>query len=246
MAAPSVNQLSYLEKTYKIESDQHHLFNLTIKNLKSSIEFFLAYHDNVSTQQYKKKYFLDEIKKNNKYFTILETIDQVFDDLVGLINKNTTKICESKDNIIYIIIPLESQTLKEIIFQIKKIEKNDKEKIEELYSLVLEIKNENISLKKENQILKEKVKKLESYIPYLEEFKKKNKQINSKENIKKINFPIKKSPSYIDENTILANIEKLKLQFPKIKDDILMNALEAADGNYEEAINFVSTMLEEN
>ena len=49
-------------------------------------------------------------------------------------------------------------------------------------SLVLEIKNENISLKKENQILKEKVKKLESYIPYLEEFKKKNKQINSKEN----------------------------------------------------------------
>jgi len=32
-------------------------------------------------------------------------------------------------------------------------------------------------LKKENQILKEKVKKLESYIPYLEEFKKKNKQI---------------------------------------------------------------------
>ena len=132
MAAPSVNQLSYLEKTYKIESDHHHLFNLTIKNLKSSIEFFLAYHDNVSTQQYKKKYFLDEIKKNNKYFTILETIDQVFDDLVGLINKNTTKICESKDNIIYIIIPLESQTLKEIIFQIKKIEKNDKEKIEEL------------------------------------------------------------------------------------------------------------------
>ena len=245
MAAPSVNQLSYLEKTYKIESDHHHLFNLTIKNLKSSIEFFLAYHDNVSTQQYKKKYFLDEIKKNNKYFTILETIDQVFDDLVGLINKNTTKICESKDNIIYIIIPLESQTLKEIIFQIKKIEKNDKEKIEELYSLVLEIKNENISLKKENQILKEKVKKLESYIPYLEEFKKKNKQINSKENIKKINIPIKKSPSYIDENTILANIEKLKLQFPKIKDDILMNALEAADGNYEEAINFVSTMPEE-
>ena len=235
MAAPSVNQLSYLEKTYKIESDHHHLFNLTIKNLKSSIEFFLAYHDNVSTQQYKKKYFLDEIKKNNKYFTILETIDQVFDDLVGLINKNTTKICESKDNIIYIIIPLESQTLKEIIFQIKKIEKNDKEKIEELYSLVLEIKNENISLKKENQILKEKVKKLESYIPYLEEFKKKNKQINSKENIKKINIPIKNSPSYIDENTILANIEKLKLQFPKIKDDILMNALEAADGNYEEA-----------
>ena len=62
MAAPSVNQLSYLEKTYKIESDHHHLFNLTIKNLKSSIEFFLAYHDNVSTQQYKKKYFLDEIK----------------------------------------------------------------------------------------------------------------------------------------------------------------------------------------
>ena len=245
MAAPSVNQLSYLEKTYKIESDHHHLFNLTIKNLKSSIEFFLVYHDNVSTQQYKKKYFLDEIKKNNKYFTILETIDQVFDDLVGLINKNTTKICESKDNIIYIIIPLESQTLKEIIFQIKKIEKNDKEKIEELYSLVLEIKNENISLKKENQILKEKVKKLESYIPYLEEFKKKNKQINSKENIKKINIPIKNSPSYIDENTILANIEKLKLQFPKIKDDILMNALEAADGNYEEAINFVSTMLEE-
>ena len=245
MAAPSVNQLSYLEKTYKIQSDQHHLFNLTIKNLKSSIEFFLVYHDNVSTQQYKKKYFLDEIKKNNKYFTILETIDQVFDDLVGLINKNTTKICESKDNIIYIIIPLESQTLKEIIFQIKKIEKNDEEKIEELYSLVLEIKNENISLKKENQILKEKVKKLESYIPYLEEFKKKNKQINSKENIKKINIPIKNSPSYIDENTILANIEKLKSQFPKIKDDILMNALEAADGNYEEAINFVSTMLEE-
>ena len=100
-------------------------------------------------------------------------------------------------------------------------------------------------MKKENQILKEKVKKLESYIPYLEEFKKKNKQINSKENIKKINIPIKNSPSYIDENTILANIEKLKLQFPKIKDDILMNALEAADGNYEEAINFVSTMLEE-
>lgn len=267
MEAPLANELSHLEKTYKIESDQNNVFNLTIRNLKLSIEFCISFSNDISIYKYQKKYSIDELKKNNKYFRMLETIDQIFNDLIGLINKNTTKISESSDNLIYLIIPLESQTIKEIIFQFNRKEKNEKEKIEELYSMMLDIKKENISLKEkyislenkyislqnkcislenENIIIKKKINNLQSYNPNIDENKKKTKEINLNEGIKNLkNISLKKSIECPNEENILSVLKKLKSKFPRIKEEILMNALEAAEGNYNQAVNFINMNLDE-
>ena len=113
-------------------------------------------------------------------------------------NKNQTKILEDT-NLISISIPLESLKIKEILFVLNEVEKNDKETLKELFSKILylqheikDIKNnnneeikklieENKKIKEENTNLKERIKNLETYIPYLEEYKKEKKGKKEKE-----------------------------------------------------------------
>ena len=92
-----------------------------------------------------------------------ETIDEIYDDLILLMNKNQTKIYEENKSI-KISIPLESLKIKEIIFILNELEKNDKDRINELYSIISE-------LKEDNKKLKEKINEFELYLPYLKEYK---------------------------------------------------------------------------
>ena len=102
-----------------------------------------------------------------------------------LLNKNQSKIFEDT-NQIYINIPVEHVKVKEILFVVNEITKNDSEKINELFSIISnmkqeikefkeKIKNEEINnLKEENKKLKEEIKELKE--KNLEEIK------NMKEN----------------------------------------------------------------
>lgn len=91
--------------------------------------------------------------------------------MILFLDKNQTKLVE-EDNIIKICIPIESIKIKEILFTLKKSEKNDNEKLQEIISVISELKVEIKNLKEENKIIKEENKnlkdKLEAYIPYLE------------------------------------------------------------------------------
>jgi hypothetical protein len=206
MEPPSLIELKETlksEKTYKIVSDKNNSFSIIFKNLDSCIEIYAYYQDEILKHFYNNKFTLDSLKKNNRYFSLFESIDEVYNDLIILLDKNQTKILEDK-NFISISIPMESLKIKELLFVINKLEKNDNEKMQEIFSLILEMKteikklNENKNLKEEiknlkedNKNLKEEIKnlkeenknlkkRLDVYIPYLEEYKKKSD--NKKQN----------------------------------------------------------------
>jgi len=167
------------EKSYIIISDKKHSFSLTFQNLISSINITASFQDDIIKNSYKSNYNLDSLKKMNKYFLIYESIDEIYNDLILFLNKNQTKIIEEA-NIIQISIPIESMKIKEILFELKKSEKNDNEKYQEIISVISELKLEIKKLKEENKIIKEENKTLKdkletfiTYIPYLDKYKKK-------------------------------------------------------------------------
>ena len=176
MEPPTPKETLKSEKTYKIISDKNNSFSITFKNLVSSIEIYAYFQDEILKRIYNHKFTLDSLKKNNKYFTLFESIDEIYDDLILLLDKNQTKILEDT-NFISISIPIESLKIKEILFVINELEKHDNEKMQEIFSLILEMKNENKKLNEEIKKLNEENKNLKEqlkiYIPYLEEYKKK-------------------------------------------------------------------------
>ena len=207
MEPPTVKEEMKLEKSFKINSDKNNLFSLNITNLTTSIELSVNLENEIIKHIYKKKYSFEELKKINKYFLLHETIDEIYDDLILLMNKNQTKIYEENRSI-KLSIPLESLKIKEIIFILNELEKNDKDRINELYSIISE-------LKEENKKLKEKINEFEIYIPYLKEYK-------IKQDEKKMN-KIRGLDSLIIKNNEKYNISLKNWINPKlnIKADLL-------------------------
>ena len=77
--------------------------------------------------------------------------------MILYLEKNQTKIIEEA-NIIKISIPIAINKIKEILFTLKKTEKNDNEKYQEIISVISELKVEIKQLKEENKIIKEENK----------------------------------------------------------------------------------------
>ena len=112
--------------------------------------------------------------------------------MILYLEKNQTKIIEEA-NIIKISIPIAINKIKEILFTLKKTEKNDNEKYQVIISVISELKVEIKQLKEENKIIKEENKNLKDkletflvYIPYLEKYKKKCDEKNNNLKIKNL------------------------------------------------------------
>ena len=164
------------ESKYTIISDKNNSFSISIILSFPFIKIIGSFKDELINHIFKIELSLDELKKINKYFLLFETIDETYEDLILLMNKNQTKILEEA-NSIRISIPLESKKIKEITFIMKEEEKDDKEIIKELFSLVADLKKEIKEIKEENQELKTKMNKFENYIPLLENYKKEEKEV---------------------------------------------------------------------
>ena len=140
MEPPTAKEIIKQENSYSIISDKNHTFNLIFQNLNSTIGISASYQDDIIKHNYEKKLILDELKQN-KYLALCETIDEIYDELIRLLNKNQFKIIE-ETNSIYISIPIEHSKLKEILFEVNEIIKNDSEKINELFSIISNMKKE--------------------------------------------------------------------------------------------------------
>ncbi len=164
------------KKSFNINSDKNHIFILNIENLITTIEFTTYYKDNYIQHNYEKKFNLDELKKNI-YLGLCETIDEMYEQIIILFEKNQTQIIEDT-NQISIIIPVEHIKIKEIVFVVNEKSKNDSEKIDELYNIIstlnieiFNLKEENKKIKEENISLKERMQEFLLYIPDLKEIK---------------------------------------------------------------------------
>ena len=171
---PIINEIKN-EKSYIINSDKNHSFTLIIQNFNLSINIF-TYYEDIIKHNYVKKLSLDELKQN-KYFSICESIDEIYEQLILLLDRNQSFIIEEIHKV-YIYIPVEYLKIKEIIFEINEINKKNSEKINDLINYIsiinIEIQNlkeENKKLKEENKNLNEKILEFSSFIPYLLEIK---------------------------------------------------------------------------
>ena len=123
MEPQTTKEIIKQETSYSIISDKSHSFNLIFQNLNSIIGISASYQDDIMKHNYNKKLTLDELKQN-KYLGLCDSIDEIYEELITLMKKNQFKIIE-ETNQIYISIPIENVKIKEILFVVNEITKND-------------------------------------------------------------------------------------------------------------------------
>ena len=86
-------------KSYIIISDKNNIFYLTIQNQFSIINILSYYYqDNIIKYYYEKEFKLEELKEN-KYLYLCDNIDEIYNELIYLLDKNKSKIIEGKNKI---------------------------------------------------------------------------------------------------------------------------------------------------
>ena len=205
------------QKDYNFTSNKKNSFNVIFNNCSNYIQIKSVFEKDSEKNEYEQILFLEELK-SNKYLSICDTIDQMYEQIITELNNNNDKIkIIEENNKIDIIIPIKHVKVKEIKFTLnEKIKiKTQQELIQELFEEIKEIKidaketkEQCIKLENENKNLKEEITLLK------EENKKLNDKIDSliKNNIKK------KDKNNLNQNKIIINDENIKLSSD---DDIL-------------------------
>ena len=186
METQNANQQISQEK-FTISSDKNNSFNLIFQNRKSTIYISASFQSEIKKIEYEKNYNLEELK-TNKYLSLFDTISETYEEIISIIKqrKSEIKLIE-KENQIEINIPLLGARIKEINFILNEKEKNDKDKINELYDIISDLKQENKQLKENQKKLEEKINIILNEIKPLKEFKEKmDKKEKEKNENKKI------------------------------------------------------------
>ncbi len=190
MEAPIYNNLANKEKEFNIISTKSHSFKITFIDHKSYLIIKGCHNNSMNIIDYEEKYSFEKLKEF-KIFNYYETIEEILEELFPLINNQKVKLIEEKKKIA-LIIELPFNKIKEITFSLKEKEKDDKEKISDLYTIINNQKNEINDLKKDNAELKNQMQKIILKVTELE------KKLDKIENDKKI----KEESIKIDSNII--------------------------------------------
>ena len=182
-------------KSFIFISDKNKKFSFYFQTHLNSEISISANEDNL-----KKKYYKDFsliFLKKNKYFSSLDTIDEIFDEIINKISLKKPLINEETNSLKVVIETFHSK-FKEITFYLDEKEKTTNEKIEELYSIIYQ-------LKEKEKMQDEKIKKLEEKINVLEkdniELKERNKVFEN--DVNDINDINKKSLILKDKNDFI-------------------------------------------
>ena len=200
------------EAKYTINSNTNNSYNIIIKNLSSNIEINAFYKDDIKNNEFINKFIFEKFKKN-KFLSICESIDEIYDELIFEFSKKNSTISEN-ENEISIIIPVAHVKYKEINLNLNKKIKSDKEICQDLYELVHNLKNKikDIEIEKNNKIIfyDNEIKNLKNYIN--------NFTIKTNEKIENLienNTNLKKKVESLEKEVIL-----LKNQNSELKEKI--------------------------
>ena len=124
---------------------ENNKYNITLINYNSSLQIKLSENE---IKIYENSFSIEEIKQN-KFFSIYETIEEILIDLIDYISSQKIKIKENeKENSLNLIIELPSKKVKEISFNLISKTKEENNIITNLNSeIIKENINENILLK---------------------------------------------------------------------------------------------------
>ena len=154
------------ENNFNFTTNKNNFFVINFKNCSNYIEINSNPNNNKLYSSFENKYYLKDLR-DNKYLSILDSIDDIYEQLLIELRKKNQKIVIEDNDIITVIIPVEHIGVKEIKFILKGKRKNEKEQIKDLYEElnnlkenmreeINKIKNDLNSIKEENQKLKEK------------------------------------------------------------------------------------------
>ena len=133
-----VEQKPFGSKIFNIKSDKNNIFEIIISK---TIQYILLeakkLKSNISNIYYSEN-DIERIKKNN-YFLKFDNLNDIYDEIINLMNKNNPNLIEDSNKLL-LSIPLSTTNIKEIILEINEKEKSDKEKIKELYEMINNLK----------------------------------------------------------------------------------------------------------
>ena len=197
------------EKDFVFLSDKYNSFNVNFSNYSNFIKIKAYLKDNnLENKNYEKIYYLNELK-DNKFLSICDSIDEVYEQLIYELKKNSKKILIEENDKINIIIPVEHIKIKEIKFIIYAKVKTDKELIQELFIKIRNIENDKkkmneeiIELKNENKKLNEKIDLIFDKMNNIEAFIELNKSKIINNELNKQNSIYKWIKEKINKNSI--------------------------------------------
>ena len=147
-------------KEYQIITNNTN-FNLSIY-FSNSLFFKLKYlNENDELNKFEKKLLLDDLKKISKWFNIFDSLDEVFSDIIKLIeNKQINIIIEN--NIAKLIFDINMEKIKEVIINLEKKELTKDELIDKLIEENKQLKLRLNNLEKRFDSLEEKFNNLKN------------------------------------------------------------------------------------
>jgi hypothetical protein len=147
-------------KEYQIITNNNN-FNLSIY-FSNSLFFKLKYfNENEELDKFEKKLSLDDLKKISKWFNIFDSLDEVFSDIIKLIeNKQINIIIEN--NIAKLIFDINMEKIKEVIINLEKKELTKDELIDNLIEENKQLKLRLNNLEKRFDSLEKKFNNLKN------------------------------------------------------------------------------------
>ena len=158
-------------QTLEIESDKKNKIEIKIIKKVTKIIFEAKNKTSIEPIIYYSKQTIEEIKMN-KYFLMFDNLEEIYDEILNLMKNNKVYLTEENCRLIINIL-LSNTKIKEIKIVLNKKEKSDKEKIDDLYLIIDNMKsyyNKKIDeLTNINQQQNNKIKELNDKIENLKE-----------------------------------------------------------------------------
>lgn len=210
MDAPSIMATTHKKpketKMLNIFSDKKREYEILLYVIEENLIIEAKTKNVVPQKNFEKLFSINEIQKN-KYFGICENIDEIFEEIKGLIEGNEDKIhLIEETNSLILGIPINTKKIKECLFQIDEKISDTKQKIDELYSYINTLLDKIKELENKNQSLEKSLNEInEKLNPIYNKFKEKEEKKND---------DLKKIKQWIDPNKNIT----LNLIFKKSRD----------------------------
>lgn len=210
MDAPSIMATTHKKpketKMLNIFSDKKREYEILLYVIEENLIIEAKTKNVVPQKNFEKSFSINEIQKN-KYFGICENIDEIFEEIKGLIEGNEDKIhLIEETNSLILGIPINTKKIKECLFQIDEKISDTKQKIDELYSYINTLLDKIKELENKNQSLEKSLNEInEKLNPIYNKFKEKEEKKND---------DLKKVKQWIDPNKNIT----LNLIFKKSRD----------------------------
>lgn len=135
MEAPNPTTQDKILKKYTLTSDKLKKYQINFGEMDNNLYIQAQEEEGCLKQMYEGLFSLDKIKEN-KFFYIYNSINEIVEELFPLIDADKAELKEEGNTYINLIINLPIKKVKEISFILNQVEKSDKSKINDISNCI--------------------------------------------------------------------------------------------------------------